>query len=371
MRADLSQYLSLASSQAQNHNAKDRACLTPEIRLPPANAWPRPAVTRPGRRRANRGRPKAAAAANRPANAGCLSLLAGFFVFGLYRLVFIGIIGAIIVGGIAFFVFSSGLPSVDSLKTYKPPLESRVYASNFQLVSTLGAEHSIYVPYDQIPPMVANAFISAEDRLFWVEPGINPLAIIRAGLTDVGRIGSGHRPLGASTITEQVVKNMLLDNHITFATKIKEALLAMRVSQVMTKQQVLTLYLNEVDLGHNSYGIAAAAQTYFNKPLSQLDIAQAATLASLPKAPTNYDPFLHPQDALARRNFVISRMLADGVITQAEANTATAEPLLPRAGGDTQSVPDGGYFADAVKAELLQRFGAPPSTRAAWSSIPA
>ena len=302
--------------------------------------------------------PKGSGGGKPPRKRGLLSLLAGFFVFGLYRLVFIGIIGAIIVGGIAFFVISSGLPSVDSLKTYKPPLESRVYASNFQLVSTLGAEHSIYVPYDQIPPIVANAFISAEDRLFWVEPGINPLAIIRAGLTDVGRIGSGHRPLGASTITEQVVKNMLLDNHITFATKIKEALLAMRVSQVMTKQQVLTLYLNEVDLGHNSYGIAAAAQTYFNKPLSQLDIAQAATLASLPKAPTNYDPFLHPQDALGRRNFVISRMLADGVITQAEATTATAEPLLPRAGGDTQSVPDGGYFADAVKAELVQRFGA-------------
>ena len=279
--------------------------LAPTRREPPR---PPPRQPRP---------PKGSGGGKPPRKRGLLSILAGFFVFGLYRLVFIGIIGAIIVGGIAFFVFSSGLPSVDSLKTYKPPLESRVYASNFQLVSTLGAEHSIYVPYDQIPPIVANAFISAEDRLFWVEPGINPLAIIRAGLTDVGRIGSGHRPLGASTITEQVVKNMLLDNHITFATKIKEALLAMRVSQVMTKQQVLTLYLNEVDLGHNSYGIAAAAQTYFNKPLSQLDIAQAATLASLPKAPTNYDPFLHPQDALGRRNFVISRMLADGVITQA------------------------------------------------------
>ena len=197
--------------------------------------------------------------------------------------------------------------------------------------------------------MVAKAFISAEDRLFWVEPGINPLAIIRAGLTDVPRIGSGHRPLGASTITEQVVKNMLLDNHITFATKIKEAMLAMRVSQVMTKQQVLTLYLNEIYLGHNSYGIAAAAQTYFDKPLSQLDIAEAASLASLPKAPTNYNPFLHPQDALRGAISSSARMLADGVITRPQATAATAEPLLPRAGGAPRTVPDAGYFADAVR----------------------
>ena len=151
---------------------------------------------------------------------------------------------------------------------------------------------------------------------------------------------------------------MLLDNHITFGTKVKEALLAMRVSQAMSKQQVLTLYLNEVDLGHNSFGIAAAAMTYFDKPLSQLDIAQAATLAALPKAPTNYDPFLHPADALQRRNFIISRMLDDGAITQAQADAATAEPLLPRAAAATQGVVNGGYFADAVKAQLVQKFGA-------------
>ncbi len=284
--------------------------------------------------------------------------IGGLLVSGLYRVVFLGAILILLIGGGAFFYFSAGLPSVESLKTYKPPLETRLYASNFQQIAAFGSQHSIYVPYDQIPPIVAKAFISAEDRMFWVEPGINPLAIIRAGLVDITRIGSGRRPLGASTITQQVVKNMLLDNHITFATKIKEALLAMRVSQVMSKKQVLTLYLNEVDLGQNSFGIAAAAQTYFDKPLSQLDIAQAASLAALPKAPTTYNPFLHPKEALARRNFVISRMLADGAITKAEAEAATAEPLLPHAEGPRQTVPDAGYFADAVKAELVQRFGA-------------
>lgn len=293
-----------------------------------------------------------------PRRRGLIGRIVSFFITSLYRLAFLVIVGGIVVAGGAFLFFSSGLPSIDSLKTYKPPLESRVFTGDFQLLAEMGTQHSIYVTFDQIPPIVGQAFISAEDRLFWVEPGINPAAMVRAALTDITLIGSGRRPIGASTITQQVVKNMLLDNHITFATKIKEALLAMRVSQAMTKQQVLTLYLNEVDLGHNSFGVAAAAMTYFDKPLSQLDIAQAATLAALPKAPTNYDPFLHPADSLQRRNFIIGRMLADGAITQAQASAAQAEPLLPKAGAASQGVPNGGYFADAVRAQLVQKFGA-------------
>ena len=132
----------------------------------------------------------------------------------------------------------------------------------------------------------------------------------------------------------------------------------MRVSQVMTKQQVLTLYLNEIYLGNNSYGIAAAAQTYFDKPLSQIDIAQAASLAALPKAPTNYDPFLHPQDALARRNFVIGRMLADGAITAGPGRCGHRRAAAAARRRRAQNVPNGGYFADAVKAQLVQHFGA-------------
>jgi penicillin-binding protein 1A len=289
---------------------------------------------------------------------GFLGFLAGFFVSGIYKLAFAAIIAVIIIGGAGFAVFSAGLPSVDTLKDYKPPLESRVYASNFQLVSELADERRIYVPYNQIPPIVAQAFVSAEDRLFWVHPGINPAAILRASLVDLTRLHSGQRPLGASTITEQVVKNMLLDNHINFAAKIKEAILALRVEQVMTKQQILGLYLNEIYLGNNSYGVAAAAQAYFDKPLNQLTIAEAASLGALPKAPSSYDPFTHPQQALQRRNFVIARMLADGAISAADAKTALAEPLLPKAAGTPLTVPDAGYFADAVKADLTQRFGA-------------
>ncbi|MBU6426122.1 MAG: transglycosylase domain-containing protein, partial [Rhodospirillales bacterium] len=172
--------------------------------------------------------PRGPRAPRPPRRRSLIGGIVGFFISSLYRLVFLAVIAGIILAGGAFLYFSAGLPSIESLKTYKPPLESRVYAANFQLLAEVGTQHSIYVPYDQIPQVVQKAFVSAEDRLFWVEPGINPLAIIRAGLTDVARIGSGRRPLGASTITQQVVKNMLLDNHITFGTKVKEAILAMR-----------------------------------------------------------------------------------------------------------------------------------------------
>ncbi|MDE1895460.1 MAG: PBP1A family penicillin-binding protein [Rhodospirillales bacterium] len=329
------------SDQNDDFSARERLARPSRNAPPPRRQPPRgPRGQRPPKRRSLIGR------------------IIGFFISSLYRLAFLAVIAGIVFAGAAFLYFSAGLPSIESLKTYKPPLESRVYASNFQLLAEMGTQHSIYVPYDQIPQVVQQAFVSAEDRLFWVEPGINPLAILRAGLTDIARIGSGRRPLGASTITQQVVKNMLLDNHINFGSKIKEAILAMRVSQAMSKQQVLTLYLNEVDLGQNSFGVAAAAETYFDEPLSQLDIAQAATLAALPKAPTNYNPFLHPQDSLQRRNFVIDRMLADGAINATQAAAAQAEPLLPKAGQAQQGVPNGGYFADAVRAQLVQKFGA-------------
>jgi penicillin-binding protein 1A len=289
---------------------------------------------------------------------GFWSFMAHFLVTGFYKFAIFAVLAIAFISGGSFYVLSSGLPSVDTLQNYKPPLESRVYASNFQLVSELANERRIYVPYNQIPSLVSQAFISAEDRNFWVDPGIDPGAILRAGFVDVTRMGSDRRPLGASTITQQVVKNMLLDNRITFARKIKEAILAVRVSQAMSKQEILELYLNEIYLGNNSYGIAAAAQAYFDKPLSQLSIAEAASLGALPKAPTSYDPFRHPQQALDRRNWVIGRMLQDGAISAADAKTAMAEPLLPRAGGEPLNLPDTGYFADAVQQNLTQMFGA-------------
>jgi penicillin-binding protein 1A len=304
----------------------------------PPKGWPPPG--KPGRKRR-----------------GFLDFLMSFLVAGLYRFGLFALVAVLLVGGTGFFVMSAGLPSVDTLKDYKPPLASRVYADNFQLVSELASERRIYVPYQNIPPLVKQAFISAEDRNFWIDPGIDPSAILRAGFVDMTRLGQDRRPLGASTITQQVVKNMLLDNRITFARKIKEAILAMRVSRVMSKQQILELYLNEIYLGNNSYGVVAAAEAYFDKPLDQLTVAEAASLGALPKAPSTYDPFRHPQQALARRNWVIGRMLADGAISASDAQAALAEPLLPRAGGTPLEVQDAGYFSDAVTQMLLQQFG--------------
>ena len=284
-------------------------------------------------------------------------LIAARAVTGLFSLAAIVVVAGGIGGYAAFRYYTSDLPSIDVLRTYEPPVMSRVYAGNMQLISELATERRIYTPYEDIPPLVAQAFISAEDQNYWHEPGIDPLAIVRAGFTDLAHFGNGRRPIGASTITQQVAKNILLQNQINLVRKIKEAVLAVRIDRAMSKQRVLEIYLNEIYLGEGSYGVASAASTYFDKPLDTLTIAQDAMLASLPKAPNNYDPYRAPQAALARRNWVIDRMADDGAITRAQATAAKAEPLLTRASPRPATVPGAGYFADAVRQQLVQLFG--------------
>lgn len=290
----------------------------------------------------------------RRGGAGFLAARAVTSLFGLAAVV-------VVVGGVGGYVmfrhYTADLPSIDGLRSYQPPVMSRVYSSNMDLISELATERRIYTPMEDIPPLVAQAFISAEDQNFWHEPGIDPLAIIRAGVTDISQLGSGRRPIGASTITQQVAKNILLQNNINFARKIQEAVLAVRIDHAMSKQRVLEIYLNEIYLGEQAYGVAAAAAAYFDKPLDKLTIAQEAMLASLPKAPSNYDPYRNPQAALARRNWVIDRMAQDGAITAAQAAAAHAEPLLTRASPRPATVPGAGYFADAVRQQLVQLFG--------------
>ena len=306
---------------------------------PPEGPGNRPPSGRPGRRRNGAG------------------LIAARAVTGLFGLATVVVLAGGLGGYAAFRYYTSDLPSIDVLRTYQPPVMSRVYASNMQLISELATERRIYTPFEDIPPLVAQAFVSAEDQNYWHEPGIDPLAILRAGLTDLIHLGNGHRPIGASTITQQVAKNILLQNQINLVRKIKEAVLAIRIDRAMTKQRVLEIYLNEIYLGEQSYGIASAASAYFDKPLDTLTIAQDAMLASLPKAPNNYDPYRQPQAALARRNWVIDRMADDGAITPAQAKTAKAEPLLTRASPRPATVPGAGYFSDAVRQQLVQLFG--------------
>ena len=213
------------------------------------------------------------------------------------------------------------------------------------------------MPIQAIPRRVVNAFLAAEDKNFYTHPGVDPLAVLRAVVTNVINKAQGRRPVGASTITQQVAKNFLLTNELSYERKIKEAILALRMERTFSKDRILELYLNEIFLGYRgSYGVAAAALNYFNKSLDELTIAQAAYLAALPKAPNNYHPVRNYSQAVARRDWVIGRMVEDRSITPLEAELAWNEPLEIRERGETE-VADAAHFAEEVRRELVRLYG--------------
>jgi len=269
-------------------------------------------------------------------------------------------VGAVVGYGV-WHHYSANLPDVDGLRSYQPPVMSRVFAGDGRLVAELAAERRLFVPFSAIPEMVTRAFVSAEDQNFWVHKGVDPLAILRAAVFDLGH--QGRRPIGASTITQQVAKTMLLDNTVSVSRKVREALLAMRIEESLTKQRILELYLNEIYLGLGSYGVAAAAQTYFNKPLDQLTLAEAAFLAALPKAPNNYNPFKYPDAAKARRDWVLDRMVEDRVITAAQAEEAKAQPIIPSEFRRPAPPPGSEWFTEEVRRQLIQQFGQDVTTQ--------
>ena len=240
---------------------------------------------------------------------------------------------------------------------------SRVYAGDARLMAELATERRIFVPYSAVPDVVKQAFVSAEDQNFWLHRGVDPLAIVRAATFDLTHMGQGRRPVGASTITQQVAKNMLLDNQVSLARKAREAILAMRIEQNLPKERILELYLNEIYLGMGSYGVVAAAQAYFNKPLDKLTLPEAAFLAALPKAPNNYNPFRFPDAAKGRRDWVLDRMAEDRVITAAQAASAKAEAIIPSEFHRPQPIPGADWFAEEVRRELIARFGADVTTQ--------
>jgi len=218
-----------------------------------------------------------------------LAIVRGTFAVITIILV-VGAAGAAVVGYTIYQQYAADLPSLEGLRTYQPPVLSRIYAGDDHLIAELAQERRIFVPFSAIPDIVTKAFLAAEDKSFYQHKGVDPMAIARAAVTDLQRLGESRRPIGASTITQQVARNMLLgSNDVSFKRKVKEALLALRLERVLTKQRILELYLNAIYLGQGSYGVAAASQAYFNKPLDQLSIAQAASLAALPKSPTNYN----------------------------------------------------------------------------------
>ncbi|MBV8653039.1 MAG: penicillin-binding protein 1A [Alphaproteobacteria bacterium] len=274
-----------------------------------------------------------------------------FFVLGLL----IAVLG-VGFAGLAYWHFSRDLPDYQQLADYQPPIVTRVHAGDGRLLAEYATERRIFVPVSAIPPRVIHAFLAAEDKNFYSHPGIDIGSMARAALTDLAHFGSNRRPIGASTITQQVAKNFLLTNEVSLERKIKEALLALRIEEALSKSRILELYLNEIYLGGGAYGVAAASLNYFDKSLDELTVAEAAFLGSLPKAPNNYNPQRFPEAAKARRDWVVSRMLEDGYITEAEATAATAGPVEMRRHEDAQPL-SAPYFAEEVRRELLQRYG--------------
>src|SRR5260370_575424 len=228
--------------------------------------------------------------------------------------------------GITLWYFGRDLPDYQQLAHYQPPIMTRVHGGDGRLLAEYATERRIFVPIQALPKPVINAFLSAEDKNFYNHHGVDPASILRAAITDVSRFRANRRPVGASTITQQVAKNMLLSSEVSIERKIKEILLATRIEAALPKERILELYLNEIYLGSGAYGVAAAALTYFDKSLDELTLGEAAFLAGLPKAPNRYSPARFPQTAKARRDWVLDRMVEDGAATQPEAAQAQAQP---------------------------------------------
>jgi len=248
------------------------------------------------------------------------------------------------------------IPDYHQLANYEPPVTTRLFAGDGQVMMEYAAEKRLFVPVEKIPDLVKKAFIAAEDKHFYQHSGIDYLGIMRAVLGNLRNMGSGRRPAGASTITQQVAKNFLLSSELSYTRKIKEAILARRMNKTFSKEHVLELYLNEIYLGNRAYGVAAAAINYFGKALDELSLEEIAYLAALPKGPNNYNPQTKYDAAVARRNWVIDRMVSDGYVSAEEAKIAKEKPLkvVERKSGFLKNTE---YYSEEVRRSISNNFG--------------
>ncbi|MGH8261744.1 MAG: penicillin-binding protein 1A, partial [Steroidobacteraceae bacterium] len=269
---------------------------------------------------------------------GSVTLVALLAVFGL---------------SCCYIYLEPSLPSVEAMRNVEFQVPLRVYTSSGELIAEIGAERRTPTQYDQIPLILREAFLAAEDDRFFQHHGIDYLGLLRAIAVDVA---SGQRAQGASTITMQAARNMFLTLDKTWRRKLEEAFLTYRMEHEFTKQQIFGLYLNVIFFGQRAYGVTAAAQTYFGKPLDELSLAQVATLAGLPQAPSRYNPIVNPQYAKSRRSYVLRRMRVLGFITPAEAAAANAEPIDASEHGPPYDV-EAQYIGEMVRQEMLRRFG--------------
>ena len=265
----------------------------------------------------------------------CCILLGAAAVFGLYKYV------------------EPQLPDVATLKDVRLQTPMQVYSADGYLIAQYGEKRRVPLPLKQVPPQMVNAFIATEDSRFFEHHGVDPVGIFRAASV---ALFTGHASQGASTITQQLARNFFLSPERTLMRKIKEAFLAIRIEQLLTKDEILDLYLNKIYLGYRAYGVGAAAQVYFGKTVDQLTLSEIAMIAGLPKAPSTFNPLYSHDRALARRNVVLSRMLDEKYITRAEYDQARNEPLEARYHGPEIdfSAP---YLSEMVRQEMVKQYG--------------
>ena len=292
-----------------------------------------------------------------PSSLGGILRIAASVAAALFSFASMGLLAAVAVGAAIVWTYSRDLPSYAQLSSYEPPTISRIFSTEGDLIDEFAKERRLFSPIEEIPAVVKQAVISAEDKNFYTHKGYDPVGMLKAAI-DAAR---GGRLRGASTITQQVMKNFLLGSDRTIDRKIKEIVLAAKIERQFSKDEILELYLNEIFLGQNSYGVAAAAQTYFNKPLEELSVGEAAYLAALPKAPSSYHPVRQTDRAIARRNFVLQEMVENGYLDPSAARREAAAGLRTVLSGDMASfksgLPPRGYFTDEIRRQLSGSFG--------------
>ncbi|MEP1930788.1 MAG: penicillin-binding protein 1A [Roseibium sp.] len=268
-------------------------------------------------------------------------------------------LGLLVAAGVWMYLqhLNDGLPDFSALKNYEPPVMTRVHAADGSLMAEYATQRRMFLPIQAMPDNLKQAFISAEDKNFYKHIGVDPEGIARAGVRFIQNYGSGRRPEGASTITQQVAKNFLLTNDVSIERKIKEAILSLRIEQAYTKDEILELYLNEIYFGFGAYGVAAASLVYFEKSVHELTLEEAAYLAALPKGPSNYHPYKKTEAAVARRNYVIDRMVADGFVEFDAAEEAKAKPITVKLRGHGSRLLAAEYFTEEVRREVADIFG--------------
>ena len=277
------------------------------------------------------------------------------WVMGIAIAAFLSIL---LIVGVAMVVAYPNLPDISDLADYKPKLPLRIYTADGQLMGEFGEERRNLTPIKDIPDVMKNAVLSIEDSRFYQHGGVDYLGILRAGIANIGRVKSQ----GASTITMQVARNVYLSSEKTYTRKIYEILLTYKLEHMLTKDQILEIYMNQIFLGNRAYGFASAAETYFGKSLKEITIAEAAMLAGLPKAPSAYNPISNPKRARSRQLHIIERMEENGYITAAQAKAAKAEPLALRSSGDKRTL-HAEYVAETVRQMVFAQYGQETYTR--------